>query len=42
MVGATARIMISILGAAMCQLRDFLSLITITAPPDCHAKNSLG
>ena len=41
-IGATARIMISILGAAMCQPRDFLSLITITAPSDCHAKNSLG
>jgi SAM-dependent methyltransferase len=40
--GVTARIMISKLGAAMCQLRDFLSLITITALPVCHAKNSLG
>ena len=41
-VDATARTMISILGAAMCQLRDLLSLITITAPPVCLAKNSLG
>jgi hypothetical protein len=41
-MGATARIMISILDEAMCQPLDFLSLITITAPPVCRAKNSLG
>src|ERR1035437_7842409 len=40
-VGATARIMISILGAAMCQPRDFLSLITITAPPDYPRQTAL-
>src|SRR5665811_1494114 len=32
-VDATARTMISILGAAFCQLWDLLSLITIIAPP---------
>ena len=42
MVGATARTMISILGAAIFQLRGLLSLITIIAPPVCHAKNNLG
>jgi len=42
MVGATARIMTLILGAAMCQLRDSLSLITITGRPDCRAENSPG
>jgi hypothetical protein len=41
-VGATALITISILGEAMCQPQDFSSLITITALPVCHAKNSLG
>jgi hypothetical protein len=30
------------LALRICQPRDFLSLITITAPPDCHAKISLG
>jgi hypothetical protein len=42
MAGATARIMILIPGAAMCQLRDSLSLITITDPPDCRAKSNPG
>ena len=42
MVGATAHIMILILGAAMCQLRVSLSLITITVPPACRAKSSPG
>jgi hypothetical protein len=42
MAGATARIMILIPGAAMCQLRDLLSLITITDPPDCRAKSNPG
>ena len=42
MAGATACIMISILGAAMFQPPDSLRLITITAPPDCHAKDSPG
>jgi hypothetical protein len=34
--------MILIPGAAMCQLRDSLSLITITDPPDCRAKSNPG
>ena len=42
MAGATARIMILIPGAAMCQLRDLLNLITITDPPDCRAKSNPG
>jgi len=42
MAGAMARIMILIPGAAMCQLRDLLSLITITDPPDCRAKSNPG
>ena len=42
MVGATACIMVLIIGAAICQLRGSLSLITITAPPDYRAKNSPG
>ncbi len=42
MVGGTAYFMIWILGAAMCHLRDSLSLITITAQPDCRVNNSLG
>ena len=31
-----------VLGAAMCQRPDSLRLITITAPPDCRAKDSHG
>ena len=42
MVGATARSMISILGAAIYQLRDLLSLIITTVPVDCHPKSSPG
>jgi hypothetical protein len=38
----TARTMISILDAAICQLRGLLSLITITAPPVCLAKSNHG
>ena len=34
--------MILILGAAMCQLRSSLSLITIIVPPDYRVKNSPG
>ena len=40
MVGATLHIMILIRGAAICQPQDLFSLITITVPPDCRAKNS--
>jgi hypothetical protein len=42
MVGATSRITILILGVAMYQLRDSLSLITITVPAACRAKSSHG
>ena len=42
MVGGTAYFVILILGAAMCHLRDSLSLITITAQPDCRVNNSPG
>ena len=40
--GATAHIMISRLGAAMCRLRDSSSLPTITDLPACRANNSPG
>ena len=41
-MGATACIMIFILGAAMYRLQDSLSFPTITVLPACGAKGSLG